>query len=149
MEIKSINLNKGDYLYCINYFDGKDMYRLETNEAPLNSLRLAIGAVKAAVRNYLELPESSTVVLNSVKFGEDPSISIDIELNRAFPGVTYTVKTKIPGLMKHEVNPDNQRVSVLEHVLALNAEFEKYIKGERAQQMLPFPEEENKVNAAM
>lgn len=140
MQIKNVAFNKGDFRLAIDYFDGKDVKKLSTNDEPLDSLQVAIDTLVASSRRWCEIPDYFSLSLGSVKFGKGEDSACSIQLN-AFSGMkTMGIITKIPKLNKKETFPDEVHVSMAQNLSELRGEIDRFLKGERAQKELPFDE---------
>lgn len=140
MQIKNVVFNKGDFRLTIDYFDGKDVTKLSTNDEPLDSLQVAIDTLLASSRRWCEIPDYFSLSLGSVKFGKNEDSASGIQLN-AFSGMkAMGIITKIPKLNKNETFPDEVHVSMVQNLSELRGEIDRFLKGERAQKELPFDE---------
>lgn len=141
MQIKNVVFNKGDFRLTIDYFDGKDVKKLSTNDESQDSLQVAIDTLVASSRRWCEIPDYFSLSFGSVKFGKNENSASSIQLN-AFSGMkTMGIITKIPKLNKNETFPDEIHVSMAQNLSELRGEIDRFLKGERAQKELPFDEE--------
>lgn len=138
LQIKKVLFNKGDYAYTIEYFDGKDVRKIATNDEALNSMRLAIGALENSIKDLFQIPLG--IKLNSVSFGKDENTQSTCQCSVFGSGRDGALLAKIHPVNKNETNPDGLIVSANVNVYGLRAEVEKYINGERAQQEMDFTE---------
>lgn len=143
LQIKSVVFDKGDFAYTIEYFDGKTVRKISTNEEALNSMTLARTALGVSLKKFLKLSEIMNCKVNSVRFAKNDDSASIVQLS-VWSGLKQMgVVTKVHPVRKSETNPDEEMVSVFVNCDSLRGEVEKYISGERAQQSLDFgaPEE--------
>lgn len=142
LQIKNVVFNKGDYLYTIEYFDGKSVRKISTNEEALDSLGLAVGQLAVACKNYLELADRMNVKVNSVKFSKENGKTCAVQLTVQAGEKIYGIVTKIHPAASTENFPDDNQVRCNEALTELRGEVERYINGERAQPELDFEDKE-------
>lgn len=140
MQIKNVTFNKGDFRFTIDYFDGKDVTKLSTNDEPLSSLQTAIDTLIASTKKWCEIGDGWNVALNAVKFGknEDSPSSVQITANSGMK--MMGIITRVPKLNKNMTFPDEVHVSMVQNVKELQGEIDRFLRGERAQKELPFEE---------
>lgn len=144
LQIKKVQFNKGDFAYTIEYFDGKDVLKLATNDEALESMRLAIGALERSIKDLFAINEYS-VKLNAVNFGKNDDSQSTAQLSIYGNGRDAGLLAKIHPIAKTDKNPDGLLVSANVNIYGLRAEVEKYINGERAQQDLDFTDIETEI----
>lgn len=137
LQVKKIVFGKGDYKYSIEYFDGKDVLVLSTNEEARKELQAAIDSLNEQLKNWLLFDVSFSSVINTVKWGKNNSASVQFY---AWVAEKYcNVLAKIPaesGIMTDEF------INLRHAVNTLYEEVQKYLRGERAQQSLDFGEDD-------
>lgn len=148
LQIKSVVFNKGDYLYTIEYFDGKSVRKISTNEEALESLGLSVSVLANACKDYLEQAYRMNVKVNSVKFGKENSKTCAVQLTVQAGEKIFGIVTKIHPVASSENFPDKDQVRCNEALTELWGEVERYINGERAQKELPFEAPECEVEDA-
>lgn len=141
MTVYSITLNKSEYIYSIKYHCGNDDMQLDTNEEPLASMKLAIGVVKDALRQYAEINDNFNISLGTIKFGyEDKDSSVTAVAYSADPTVypkkEVAISTKVIPVNKREKSVAEDRARLLLALYDLAGEVAKYLNGERAQRTL-------------
>lgn len=137
LQVKKIVFGKGDYKYSIEYFDGKDVLVLSTNEEARKELQAAIDSLNEQLKNWLLFDVSFSSVINTVKWGKNNSASV--QFNAWVAEKSCNVLAKIPaesGIMTDEF------INLRHAVNTLYEEVQKYLRGERAQQSLDFGEDD-------
>lgn len=144
MKVYSISFNKGDYAYSIAYHERNDDMQLDTNEAALDSMKVAKGALKEALREYASINELFEIEINKVVFGKenkDNSIKFCAINKLVFPPKLITMSTNIPPVGKREKEVESSRAKVLINIESLYDEVERYLNGERSQGAFEFDDE--------
>lgn len=141
MQIKNVVFNKGDFRYSIEYFDGKAVRKVSTNEEALDSFDLSVAALAASLKIYLKIDETYFVKVKKIKFGNNDASASTIDLHVFFCGKDMDIKTKIIPIKKEEHFKDEELVSCNENLNEVRGEINRYISGEKAQQELPFEQE--------
>lgn len=144
LQIKKVLFNKSDFAYTIEYFDGKDVRRIATNDEALNSMKLAIGALENSIKDLFAINDYS-VRLNAVTFGKNEDTQSTAQLSIFGNDRDAALLVKIHPVSKTDKNPDGLLVSANVNVYGLKAEVEKYINGERAQQEMDFSDIETEI----
>lgn len=142
MQIKNVVFNKGDFLYSIEYFDGKAVRKVSTNEEALNSFDLSVSALAKALKDFLLINESYVIKIQKIKFGKNDDCASAVTLNVYTGGKDMVIQTKIIPVNENEHFTDQLLLSCNEHLKDVRGEVEKYINGEVAQNELPFNQEE-------
>lgn len=137
MQIKKIVFNKGDFKYTIEYFNGKDVTTISTNDQALDSMDVAIKTLISSIKAWLGINDMYLIDLNAVKFGKNEDSSSSVQIT-AYTGLkSMGIITKVPVVKKTENFPDELQISACLNITALRYEVDRFLKGERAQQELP------------
>lgn len=137
--VKKIVFGKGDYKYSIEYFDGKDVLVLSTNEEARKELQAAINSLNEQLKNWLLFDVSFMSVINTVKWGKNNAASV--QFNAWVAEKSCNVLAKIPAESDSRVMTD-EFINLRHAVNTLYEEVQKYLRGERAQQSLDFGEDD-------
>lgn len=138
LQIKNVLFNKGDFLYTIEYFDGKCVRKIATNEEALNSFDMSVKALAECLKKNLLLDDVYSCKINSIRFGKNEDSPNSIQM-------TFTSGIKMMGIVT-KINPCNskkdvpevEQVALYNNLIEVRGEVERYINGERAQKELDF-----------
>lgn len=138
MQIKNIAFNKGDYRYSIEYFDGKAVRKISTNEEALSSFDVAVSTLAISCKNYLKLDDGQNVTITHIRFGKNDDAPSSIFLNAFGAGVEMNIKTRLIPVHKEENYPDLLLIKCNDSLSEVYGECVRYLNGERAQSEFSF-----------
>lgn len=144
LQIKNVLFNKGDFLYTIEYFDGRCVRKIATNEEALNSFPLSVGALAETIRDHLLINESYNCKINSIRFGKNEDSPNTVQMSFTSGMREMNILTKIKAINSNQNVPEVEQVALYNNLIEVRGECERYINGERAQKELNF---EGDINA--
>lgn len=144
LQIKSVLFNKGDFLYTIEYFVGKCVRKIATNEEALASFDMAVKALAECLKKNLLLDDVYSCKINSIRFGKNEDSPNSIQMNCTSGIKMMGIVTKINPCNSKKDVPEVEQVVLYNNLIEVLVEVERYINGERAQKELDF---EGDVNA--
>lgn len=144
MQIKSVVFNKGDFLYTIEYFDGRCIRKVATNEEPLKSLPEAVQKLSADLKVFLPVKDNVIVTVNSVRYGKNADCTSVVQATVRDGEVIFGVVAKIRPIGPQEEFPPFGLAACNDSLKRLWDEVNRYVSGEHAQGELDFSEAEEK-----
>lgn len=144
LQIKNVLFNKGDFLYTIEYFDGKCVRKIATNEEALNSFDMAVKVLAECIKKNLLLDDVYSCKINSIRFGKNEDSPNSIQMSCSAGLKMMGIVTKINPCNSKKDVPEVEQVVLYNNLIEVRGEVERYINGERAQKKLDF---EGGVNA--
>ena len=138
LQINSVLFNKGDFLYTIEYFDGKCVRKIATNEEALNSFVMAVKALAECLKKYLLIDDVYSCKINSIRFGKSEDSPTTVQMNCSSGLKMMGIVTKINPCNSNKEVPEVEQVSLYYNLIEVRGEVERYINGERAQKELDF-----------
>ena len=141
MKVYSLNMTNKDFIYEIDYNNDGDDLKLSTNDKALESMKIAITAMEAAIVKYFEL-DKYAVDLCKITFAKDNDHTTSLKFSaRSLSKDTYPMKrininTSITAVT--EKQPSDERIAMQNCIEGLKEEVEKYLSGQRAQGNLDF-----------
>lgn len=138
LQIKNVLFNKGDFLYTIEYFDGKCVRKIATNEEALNSFDMAVQSLAECIKKHLLIDDVFSCKINSIRFGKNEDSPNSIQMNCASGLKMMGIVTRIAPCNSKKDVPEVEEVALYNNLIEVRGEVERYINGERAQKELDF-----------
>lgn len=133
MQIKNVLFNKGDFLYTIEYFDGKSVRKVSTNEEALKSLPDAVQKLGTDLKILLPVDAVVKVTVNSVRYGKTDESAASVQASVSIGEVRMGVVVKVRPVGPREEFPPAGLTSVNDSLKHLREEIIRYVNGERSQ----------------